>query len=68
MNEKVEFNYGENQAGFMNEVQRILVQQPDYTGIGGHGPEQHGGHGLHRQVSIGMGPSTINFRELLGDE
>ena len=60
------FNYGASMNGFMQEVQRTLVQQPDYRGIGGHGLQDHGGHGLHSQTSIGIGNSTVNFREISG--
>jgi hypothetical protein len=49
---------------FMRDVQRTLVQQPDFRGIGGHGSLDHGGHGLHSQVSIGMGNRTIDFRNI----
>lgn len=63
-NEDVNFDYDASQAGFMTEVQRILVQQDDYRGMGGHGPETHGPHGEHQQVSIGMGNTTVNFRQL----
>jgi hypothetical protein len=48
--------------GFMHDVSRTIVQQPDFTGIGGHGPETHGGHGLHRQLDIGIGPATVDIR------
>jgi hypothetical protein len=47
---------------FINQVQRIVVQQPDYTGMGGHDVLDHGGHGPHRQVDIGVVGNTINFR------
>jgi hypothetical protein len=68
MNKNTDFNYGPSQAEFMREVQRALVQQPDYIGMGGHGLEDHGGHGPHSQASIGMGSRTINFRELQGND
>ena len=35
------------------EVQKTLVQLPNYRGMGGHGVENHGGHGDHTQVSKG---------------
>ena len=47
---------------FFNEVAKILVQQPDYKGMGGHGLENHGGHAMHSQTSIGMANRTINIR------
>ena len=47
---------------FMNNVARTTVQQPDFTGIGGHGPLDHGGHGLHRQLDIGIGSATVDIR------
>jgi hypothetical protein len=50
----------------MSGVQQTLIQQPDFTGIGGHELQNHGGHGLHTQVNIGMvgQPQPITFREL----
>ena len=65
MSNKTNFNYGPPMADFMGEVQKIIVQQPDFKGIGGHGPSTHNGtHPLHSQVSIGMGNQTVNFRKL----
>jgi hypothetical protein len=63
-----DFNYGADQSAFMRDVQNILVRQPDYGGIGGHDPQDHGGHGLHSQVTIRMGDRNINFRESLGND
>ena len=57
------FDYAQDQANFMNEVMKTLVQQDDYRGVGGHGVEDSQAHGRHRQVSIGIGNTTVNFRE-----
>ena len=58
------FNYGQDQARFMNDVMKTLVQQGDFRGIGGHGVEDSQAHGSHSQVSIGMGNNTtVNLRE-----
>lgn len=51
----------ENQE-FMASVQKTLVQQPDYTGHGGHGLEDSEKHGSHSQASIGLDSTTVNFR------
>lgn len=64
MPEKTDFNHVPALTPFMQEVQRTLVQQPDYTGGEGHGLQNHSGHGPHSQRSIGMGGQTINFREI----
>ena len=62
----VNFGFGPPMADFMHSVQQTLVQQDDFRGIGGHGLLDHGGHGFHTQVSIGIGDgTTVNFRELL---
>ena len=58
------FNVGSPMADFIHDVQRTLVQQPDFRGIGGHGLQDHGGHGLHSQTSIGMEGRTIDFRNI----
>lgn len=47
---------------FMRDVARTVVQQPDYRGIGGHGPDNHGPHGTHSQLDIGLGNTTIDIR------
>lgn len=58
-------NYGKPLKTLMDNVKKTAVQQPDYRGIGGHGPANHGGHGRHKQTSIGIGKGrTVNFREL----
>ncbi len=62
-NDKVNFDYGTDMSGFMADIQRTLVQQDDYRGMGGHGVVDSLVHGTHSQVSIGMGDKTINFRE-----
>jgi hypothetical protein len=51
----VNFDYGGATAPLFDSVMNTLVQQPDFRGIGGHSIEDHGGHGLHSQISIGMG-------------
>ena len=58
------FNYLEPMKPFYTDVMKTVVQQPDFSGIGGHGLESHGTHGFHEQKSFGLGSSTINFREL----
>jgi len=64
----VDFDYQPQVAPFYDAVKQVLVQQPDYRGIGGHGLENHGRHGFHTQISIGTGLDvsrvTVNFREL----
>ncbi len=50
---------------FFRGVQQTLVQQPDYRGIGGHGLENHGGHGWHTQTDIGIKNMTVDFRNPL---
>lgn len=64
MAEKTGFNFGPRMAPFMSEIQKVLVQQPDFRGIGGHGVENHGGHGPHSQTSIGVGSRTVEFRQI----
>lgn len=66
---KVELNYDPSILALMRDVQRELVVQPDFRGIGGHGDEDSKAHGRHSQVNIGMGVKgvndvTINFRQL----
>lgn len=63
--DKVDFNYRSQMSDFFKDIQKTLVQQPDFSGIGMHGPADHGDHGEHVQTSIGMGNTTVNFRELL---
>jgi len=63
-NKPVDFNIpaGSPMGPFMDDVAKTIVQQPDYRGIGGHGPEDHHG-GLHSQVNIGIGDNTtVNIR------
>jgi hypothetical protein len=48
---------------FMADVRRILVQEPGFSGLGGHGTEDSLAHGRHRQTSIGLDGRTIDFRE-----
>ena len=43
--------------------QKTLVQLPNYRGMGGHGVENHGGHGDYTQVSIGLTDVNVNFRQ-----
>lgn len=62
--DKINFNYGINQSDFMKDVMKTIVQQDDFRGIGGHGLDNHGNHGYHTQVNIGLDNKTINFREL----
>ena len=61
----VNFDFTEPMDDFMKNIQRTLVELPDYKGIGGHGIENHGSHGLHSQISIKIGDTSINFRRLL---
>jgi hypothetical protein len=58
----VNFNVNDSNKQLMENVQKTIIQQPDYKGMGGHGPQNHGGHGLHTQKSIGIGNTTANFR------
>lgn len=58
------FNVGPPMQDFMRDVQKTLVEQPDFRGIGGHDLQDHGSHGLHSQISIGMGNRTIDFRNI----
>ena len=60
--DKININYVEKTSDFFSGVQKTLVQKPDYQGIGGHGPADHGGHGQHSQTSIGTVGKTVNFR------
>lgn len=61
--QKVNFEVTPQNADFMDNVQKTIVQQADYKGMGGHGPQNHGGHGTHTQTSIGLNNTTINFRK-----
>ncbi len=60
----VDFDHGPAMSDFMRGVQRTLAEQSDFRGIGGHGLEAHGPHGPHSQTNIGIGDTTVNFREL----
>jgi hypothetical protein len=61
----VDFNFQQPVREFMHDVQKTIVQQDDYRGIGGHGPEEHHGS-FHRQTDIGIGTNTtVNFRDIL---
>ncbi len=62
---QVGIDYGPAMADYMREIQKILIQQPDCSGYGFHGPEDHPPHGRHTQFSVGIGNTTVNFRELL---
>lgn len=65
---RVDFDYGPPMEDLMRSVQRTIVQQDDYRGIGAHGVEDHAPHGKHSQVSIGLEPkTTVYFRKLCGD-
>jgi len=55
-------SYNRNMDSFMKGIQKTIVQQPDFRGIGVHGTQKHGRHGFHSQVSIGLDDTTINFR------
>ncbi len=55
-------SYEPAQDGFMQNVQRTLVEQPDFQGIGGHETKPSSTHGTHSQVSIGIGGKTVDFR------
>lgn len=55
-------DYGDSMNPFMLDVMKTVVKQPDYTGFGSHDLDDHGGHGLHSQVSIGLKNATLNFR------
>ena len=62
--QKTNFDYNSSQSSFFDSVKKIIVQQPDFKGIGGHGFADHNGHSMHKQTSIGTRGCTINFREL----
>ncbi len=45
-----------------------------HLGYGGHGKQEHGNHGIHEQVSVGIGSKnpeiksiTYNFRKIIDD-
>jgi len=65
--EKVDVNAGPDQHDFADAVAEQTVKSGaetgEYRGIGGHGPEDHGGHGPHTQTSIGLGNKTVNIRK-----
>ncbi len=63
-NVSIDVNRGSSMDYFAQDVAKTLVQQDDYRGIGGHGSENHGGHGSHSQVSIGIGDTTLNIRTI----
>lgn len=65
MKDHTDFNYLEPVKPFMMDIMKTVVQQDDFKGIGMHGLENHGTHGLHNQTSIGLGDSTLNFREIV---
>ena len=62
------FNVGPGTRDFMRDVQRTLIQQPDFTGIGGHGVEDSRAHGRHSQVSIGLDGLSADFRQSEPDQ
>lgn len=58
-------DHGAPMRDFMHDVQRTAVQQDDYRGIGGHPLQEHGPHGPHTQVNIGLGNGgTATFRDI----
>lgn len=65
--EKVNFDFGKPLHSFAEEMARTILQSGaetgEYRGMGGHGMGNHGGHGLHSQISIGLGDKTINIRK-----
>lgn len=65
MSGQTSFNHGPAMNGFMADVQRTLVQEPGFKGIGGHGLDTHRGtHAPHTQTNIGLDGRTINFRSI----
>lgn len=64
MSKHTDLNYDPSIFALMRDVQRELVMQPDFRGIGGHGLENTPPHGLHSQVNIGIGDTTVNFRQI----
>jgi hypothetical protein len=61
-----DFDFTAPMKPFYEDVMKTVVQQDDFRGIGMHGLQEHGPHGLHRQTSIGIGEDrTLNFRELV---
>ena len=63
-NVSINVDKGSPMDSFAQDVAKTLVEQDDYRGIGGHGLEDHGGHGPHSQVSIGIGDTTVNIRTI----
>lgn len=45
-----DFDYGSDMAPFFDDIQRIVIREPGYGGMGGHGLDCHGPHGLHREL------------------
>ena len=66
--ESTSFNFGREQHDFADQIARTIVESAaetgEYHGCGGHNVQDHGGHGEHSQVSIGVGDRTVNIRKL----
>lgn len=66
--EHVSINCDRAMHGFADQIARTIVESAvetgEYRGIGGHGSADHGGHGVHSQISIGLGDKTIDIRKL----
>jgi hypothetical protein len=61
---KNDFDFQPPMRDFMDDIKKTIIKQPDFTGIGGHGPENYGSHGVHSQVGIGLGETHNTFRDL----
>jgi hypothetical protein len=61
---KTNFNHNDKMSGFYDQIQKTLVEQADYEGMGGHELQEHHGQGPHTQTSIGIGGRTVNFRKI----
>lgn len=65
--ETTNFTFGPELHDFADQIARTIVESTaetgEYRGCGGHGVQDHGGHGEHSQVSIGVGERTVNIRK-----
>lgn len=66
--ESMSFNFEREQHDVADQIAKTIVESVaetgEYRGCGGHGDQNHGGHGEHSQVSIGVGNQTVNIRKL----
>jgi hypothetical protein len=61
------FEMTEQSRPLLEVVQRVIVEQDDYSGFGMHNPQNHHG-GEHTQVSLGLKNGTVNFRDFTVQE